>query len=260
MPSRKATCLPVALVRSPPNSPRISRAKRTNAAVNYGASVVVAKEGDSENQGDGTEVLGKHTELRVVSTQDLATNIKVGMRMPSYKVLNQADARPWHVQELLKSNGRWRLVIFAGNVSSPSQNSVIQKLGERLGSPTSFLKRFTPASKRYDSVIEVLTVHSASRQKTTIFDFPEVFRPWSDVDGWDYWKIFVDDESYHEGHGRAYENYGVDKETGCAVILRPDQYVSWVGEVEDYEAMKNFFKGFMIEQKGKGGLEANGAA
>lgn len=55
-------------------------------------------------------------------------------------------------------------------------------------------------------------------------------------------------QSYHEGHGEAYKNYGVQPETGCAVILRPDQYVSWVGEFDDYESMDNFFAGFMVEQ------------
>jgi phenol 2-monooxygenase len=54
--------------------------------------------------------------LRVVSKQDLVTEIKVRKRMPSFKVLNQADARPWHFQELLKSKDCWRLVVFAGNM------------------------------------------------------------------------------------------------------------------------------------------------
>lgn len=57
----------------------------------------------------------------MISKQDLAKNIKVGMRMPSFKVLNQADARPWHLQELLKSRGCWRLVIFAGNIKNKQQ-------------------------------------------------------------------------------------------------------------------------------------------
>jgi phenol 2-monooxygenase len=109
----------------------------------------------------------------------------------------------------------------------------------------------------------VLTVHSAPRQETTIFDFPAVFRPWDETDGWDYWKIFVDDQSYHEGHGHAYQNYGVDPEKGCAVVLRPDQYVSLVTEVDDYEGLDHFFSGFMVEQKQQNGSigkgpEANG--
>jgi phenol 2-monooxygenase (NADPH) len=83
---------------------KIGGADASDIAVNYGASVVVAKEGDSTKQGDGTDVMGKEA-LRVVTKQDLAKDVKVGMRMPSFKVLNQADARPWHFQELLKSRG-----------------------------------------------------------------------------------------------------------------------------------------------------------
>ena len=55
-------------------------------------------------------------------------------------------------------------------------------------------------------------------------------------------------QSYHEGHGQAYQNYEIDPAVGAAVILRPDQYVSWVGDVE-YESMDKFFSSFMIEQK-----------
>jgi phenol 2-monooxygenase len=80
-------------------------------------------------------------------------------------------------------------------------------------------------------------------------DFPEIFRPFSERDGWDYWKIYVDDQSYHEGHGKAYENYGVDPKKGCVVILRPDQHVSWIGDLEDSADMDLFFSGFMKAQK-----------
>lgn len=169
--------------------------------------------------------------------------------MPSVKVLNQADARPWHFQELLKSNGRWRLVVLPGDVSNGSQMEKVKKLGEVFSKETSFLKRFTPSSAKYDSVIELLTVHAAPRHSQTIFDFPEVFRPYDEVDGWDYWKIFVDDQSYHEGHGQFYDTFGIDREKGCMVILRPDQYVSYVGPLEDHDAVDRFFSAFMVSQK-----------
>lgn len=217
----------------------------SGTAVDYGASVIVAKAGSSEEQGDGTDVGQKMAALRVVGKQELATGIKLGMRMNSFKVLNQSDARPWHFQEILRSTGQWRIVVFAGDVSQPAQMERVQKLGASLAAPQSFLHRFTPAGKRIDSVIEVLTIHSAPRVATELTDFPEIFRPFDERDGWDYWKIYVDDLSYHEGHGEAYKNYGVDKTRGCAVILRPDQYVSWIGELEDVEDMDKFFSGFM---------------
>lgn len=216
-------------------------------AVDYGKSLIVAKEGSTADQGDGTDVATKG--IAAESKQNLATNIKLGMRMPSFKVLNQSDARPWHLQELLPSNGRWRLIIFAGDILNTTQAQKIHSLGEKLNNPTSFIRRCTPSIQPIDSIIECLTVHSTPRKTVDIFHFPPIFRPYSPTNGWDYSKILVDDESYHEGHGQAYKNYGIDPEKGCAVILRPDQYVSWVGEVDDYEMMERFFGGFLREQR-----------
>lgn len=217
----------------------------SGVAVDYGASIIVAKDGDAAEQGDGTDVNQKES-LRVVGKQNLAKNIKIGMRMPSFQVLNQADARPWQFQEMLKSDSRWRIVVFAGNVSVPEQMERVRALGSRLGNEKSFIKRFTPPGKMIDSVIEILTIHSAKRAETELFSFPDIFHPFSETDGWDYWKVYVDDQSYHEGHGHAYENYGVDPKRGCVVILRPDQYVGWVGDLEDTDDMGNYFSGFMI--------------
>ncbi|KAK0101985.1 hypothetical protein ONS96_005953 [Cadophora gregata f. sp. sojae] len=217
----------------------------SGVAVDYGASLIVAKEGDAQAQGDGSDV-GLENGKRVIGKQDLAKNIKIGMRMPSFKVLNQADARPWHFQEMLKSDGRWRLVVFAGDVSSAKQLERVAKLGDILSSPKSFIKRFTPADKKIDSVIDILTIHSAKRAETELHSFPDIFHPFDKQDGWNYWKIFVDDVSYHEGYGNAYENYGVDRSNGCVVILRPDQYVAWVGALEDTEAMDQYFSCFMV--------------
>ena len=164
-------------------------------AVDYGASMIVAKSGSGKDQGDGTDVLGDE-KLRVISddAERLASGLELGKRMPSFKVLNQADARPWHLQELLKSNGTWRLIVFAGNIKDAGQRKRLETLGEKLARDDSFLKVCTPSEQKYDTVIELLSCHSAPRQETTIFDFPEVFRPWDEHDGWDYWKVHVDDQ------------------------------------------------------------------
>lgn len=224
-------------------------------AVDYGASLIVAKEGSVTDQGDGTDVSSSKTKA-AISRQDLATNIKLGMRMPSFKVLNQSDARPWHFQELLKSNGSWRLVIFAGNALSEQQRNRVWSLGRALASPKSFIRKYTPATKSIDSVIEVIAVHSALRTEVDIFSFPPIFRPFAETTGFDYSKLYADSQSYHEGHGQAYDEYGVDPEVGCAVILRPDQYVGWVGAMDDYDMMAQYFAGFMRESK-DGGLQGS---
>ncbi|KAJ6115297.1 hypothetical protein N7486_001075 [Penicillium sp. IBT 16267x] len=216
-------------------------------AVNYAGSVLVAKEVHEEGQGNGTGVLvsKKH---QAISKPELATKIDIGKRMPSFKVLNHADARPWHLQELLKSNGRWRIIVFPGQLNSPLNMQRLEKLGQSLQAPDSFICQYTPSGKPIDSVIEVLTVHSGPRADIELLDLPEAFHPDHGDMGWDYWKVFVDEESYHEGHGQAYANYGIDPIRGASVIIRPDQYVSWVGEVDDYQEMSRFFGGFMKPQ------------
>ena len=226
--------------------------------------MIVAKSGSAEEQGDGTDVSAAN-KYRVESDQSLAKGILVGKRMPSAKVLNQSDARPWHFQELLPSNGRWRVVIFAGDIRQPEQKKKLDSVGKAIDSKDSFFRRFTPPGAAHDTVFELLAVHLAPRTETTIFDFPEVFRHFDEVEGWDYWKIHVDDVSYHEGHDKFYETFGVSP-SGCAVIIRPDQYVSYVGPMDDVESLNKFFSGFMRIPSAKeavdtaNGTVANGSA
>ncbi|KAL2285460.1 hypothetical protein FJTKL_08130 [Diaporthe vaccinii] len=178
------------------------------------------------------------------SNQSLATGLPVGMRFNSFKVLNQADARPWHFQERLKADGRFRVVLFAGNILEPDQRLRVDGFCARLGSEESFIRRGKSPEAPIDSVVEVLTIHSSKRTDTELLrDFPEILHPFSKSTGWNYDKVFVDDESYHEGFGDAYKNYGVDKERGCVVAVRPDQYVAWVGDVDDFDGLQEYFRG-----------------
>ena len=226
-------------------------------AVDYGASVLVAKPGDPADQGDGTDVGPQRTNgsssspiVKVTGKQHLASNIKMGMRFPSFQVLNQADARPWPFAHFLKSDGRFRIILFAGNIASTTQLQRIQTFGETLSAPDSFIHRFTPPGKPIDSIIEVLMIHSAPRREIELLDLHEVFHPLDEKEGYDYGKVFVDDESYHEGHGEAYMGYGVDRERGCVVVVRPDQYVGWIGEVEDVVDLGGYFEGILVPQRG----------
>ncbi|MCJ1307365.1 hypothetical protein MMC25_001011 [Agyrium rufum] len=220
-------------------------------SVDYGASILVAKPGDSAEQGDGSDVVPKvngHTE-RVVGKQDLVTRIKLGMRLPSHQVLNHSSGYPTEFSTLLISNGRFRIVLFAGNVLQEKQKTRVDTFCKSLSADSSFLGRFTPSPKeKLDSIIEIITIHTADRKKIELLDFPDLLHPFDKKLGWDYDKIFADNESYHHGHGKAYENYGVDSERGCVVVLRPDQYVGWIGELEDVEDMDRYFSEILIPQ------------
>ena len=218
-------------------------------AVDYGASSLVAKPEDSADQGDGTDVGSRVNGIqKVVGKQELANNIRIGMRFPSFQVLNQSDARPWQFGHFLKSDGRFRIIVMAGNIKDKKQWERLQGFGKSLAKPDSVIRRFTPSAKPLDSVIEILLIHSAPRQEVELLDLHEMFHPFDEKQGWDYGKVFVDDVSYYEGHGEAYKNYGVDKESGCVVIARPDQHVGWIGELEDIGDIDGYFAEVLIPQ------------
>uniref|UniRef100_L2G831 FAD monooxygenase n=1 Tax=Colletotrichum fructicola (strain Nara gc5) TaxID=1213859 RepID=L2G831_COLFN len=208
-------------------------------SVNYGPSNLVIKA--------AVAVTAEEFEKK----QALASGLPVGMRFNSFKVLNQACARPWHFQERLKADGRFRVVLFAGNILDAAQKARVDKFAAALDAPENFLRKATPAGAPIDSVIEVLTIHSAKRTETELLrDFPDILHPLDPHFGWDYNKVYVDDESYHEGFGDAYKNYGVDKQRGCVVAVRPDQYVAWVGELEDFDQLQKYFEGCLVLGQG----------
>jgi phenol 2-monooxygenase len=81
------------------------------------------------------------------------------------------------------------------------------------------------------------------------FDFPESLRPFDPLMGWAYDKIWCDDPVVwdKECDGKAYERWGVDRVRGAMFILRPDQYVGWVGELEDVEGVTRYLDGFLTQ-------------
>jgi phenol 2-monooxygenase len=50
------------------------------------------------------------------SIQELASNLKVGMRFPSTQVVRFCDAKAMQLVKALAADGRWRIVIFAGDI------------------------------------------------------------------------------------------------------------------------------------------------
>ena len=181
------------------------------------------------------------------SWQDLAYGVRLGARLPSHQVLNQADAWPTQLGNMLKSDGRWRIIVFAGDITDESQARRVQQLGQALAAPDSFLRRFTPHEEPIDSVIEVLTVHNAPHKAVDLLDLHEAFHPYDPERGWDYWKVFVNDVPHHVPFVDAYARYGIGTE-GCLVVCRPDQHVGYIGALEDVAEIESYFSGILVSQ------------
>jgi len=91
-------------------------------------------------------------------------------------------------------------------------------------------------------------IYCAPRQDTELLDLHEIFHPFDEKLEWDYDNVFIDSLSYHERYGKALMNYGVDEGRGCLVIARPDQYVEWVGDLENVQNMGRYFSRILIPQ------------
>ena len=50
------------------------------------------------------------------SSQQVATNLKVGMRFQSTQVIRFCDAKAIQLVTAMPSDGRWRIVVFAGDI------------------------------------------------------------------------------------------------------------------------------------------------
>lgn len=167
----------------------------------------------------------------------LATKLAHGMRLPDFQMVNQSDGVPIRAYHRLSSDGRFRILVFPGDVAEGAATDRFSRLGDRLA------KGLTR-----NPGVEIITVHSSRRADVELMDLHPVFRPWDDENGWNYWTVYADDDSYHDGHGHVYERCGIDRNTGCIVLLRPDGYVSLICGLEDTGAIEGFFDRLKVKE------------
>ncbi|KAI9038226.1 2-polyprenyl-6-methoxyphenol hydroxylase [Aspergillus affinis] len=207
--------------------------------VTYEPSLLIA---GSEHRQPVTKTESTHP----LSKPHLAKGIKVGSRFPSYKVLSQSDSRPWHLQQRLRSTGQWNLVVFGGSIADEGQRDRVEGFAASLSRPDSF---FTKINQNiHHSLVGSIAahlVHSSCHEKVELMELPEIFRPFHPEGGYEYDHVFADDAGYGEGCGHAYESYGIASQ-GCLVLIRPDQHVAFVGDLEDTAALEAFFARFSV--------------
>ncbi|GES66508.1 phenol 2-monooxygenase [Aspergillus terreus] len=180
-------------------------------------------------------------------TAQLAKNVVVGMRLPSAQVVRYCDSKPVQLMTSLKSDGRWRVMTFVGDLQLAQNRRNLAAIGNYFKSSESPMRRFTPPGNDIDSLIEPILVAHGKRHDIELQQIPESFYPFSGKNTTrDLHKILFDDESYNKGHGHLYEYLGIDPQQGVIIIVRPDQYVSAVFGVDKFEQIGKFFEGFLI--------------
>ena len=123
-------------------------------------------------------------------------------------------------------------------------NSRVRELCEFLESDVSPIKRFTPAGADPDSVIDVRAIFQQDHRELAVDQMPSVLLPRKGGFGLiDYEKMFCPDPNSDD----IFDLRGVNRETGCMIVARPDQYVSHVLPLHGHEALTAFFAGILID-------------
>ncbi|GAB3568867.1 FAD-binding monooxygenase [Amycolatopsis endophytica] len=175
--------------------------------------------------------------------QHLAEGFPAGMRFHSAPVIRLADAKPVHLGHAARADGAWRLYAFADRVHPAAPGSRLRALAGFLGSEKSPLTRFTPAGAEPDSVIDVRAVLQQGHRDVAVADLPPVLLPRKGPFGLtDYEKTFCPDPATD-----VFDLRGVSRDTGCLVVVRPDQYVAHVLPLDAYEELTGFFDGVLVE-------------
>jgi len=177
--------------------------------------------------------------------QHLARNLVIGTRFHSAPAIRVADAKPVQLGHVVKADGRWRLFLFNGAEDPTAQSSTLRALCEFLAdAPQSPVQKFTPAGADIDSVIDVRAVFQQCHRDVAIDAMPEFLLPAKGRYGLrDYEKIFSPDP--RSGHD-VFEMRGIDRTGGCAVIVRPDQYIAHILPLGAHAALAQFFEGFLV--------------
>jgi phenol 2-monooxygenase len=178
--------------------------------------------------------------------QHLAEGLPVGMRFHSAPVIRLADAKPVHLGHVLRADGRWRMFIFSDRADPSNPSSALRLLcGFLAESPSSPVRRFTPAGADIDSVIDVRAILQQGHRETGPADLPAFLLPRKGRYGLiDYEKAFCAPLPSGED---IFTARAISPE-GCVVLVRPDQYVAQILPLNAHAEIAAFFARFMLDQ------------
>ncbi|MGL4636952.1 MAG: FAD-binding monooxygenase [Beijerinckiaceae bacterium] len=181
--------------------------------------------------------------------QALAAGFQVGTRFHSAAVVQLSDAKPVDLSATTtKADGRWRLFLFAGQEKPSVDHAPVRILCDWLqNSEDSPVLRFTPAGAGIDSVIDVRAVFQQNHQDVALESMPSLLLPRKGKYGLvDYNKMFCPD--FRSGSD-IFALRNINRETGCMVVVRPDQYIGHILPLDAHAELGAYFTRFMLPQR-----------
>ena len=163
--------------------------------------------------------------------QALAPGFPVGMRFHSVPVVRVSDAKEVHLGHVIKADARWHVFIFADRHGIQA-NELCNFLENNADSP---IITHTPEAGDIDAVISVYGVYQDKPEQLPAILLPRKGK----FQITDYEKAFAAGLA----NSHAFDLRQIDRDRGCMVIVRPDQYVAEVLPLDSHAELKNFFAG-----------------
>jgi phenol 2-monooxygenase len=176
--------------------------------------------------------------------QALAKGLVIGMRFHSASVIRLADAKAVHLGHAIKADGRWRVFVFCRAEDPSAASSSVRSLCDFLAqSQDSPVRKYTPSGTDIDSVIDVRAVFQQDHRELAIEAMPSFLLPRKGRYGLrDYEKMFC---PVLKSGNDIFDIREIDRDGGCMVVVRPDQYIANVLPLDAYTELASFFEGFM---------------
>jgi 2-polyprenyl-6-methoxyphenol hydroxylase-like FAD-dependent oxidoreductase len=177
--------------------------------------------------------------------QRLSRGFEIGTRFHSAPVIRYCDAKRVHLGHIIRADGRWRLLAFAGSGDPGLGDSALRRLCEFLAdSPDSPIRRCTPRDADIDAVIDVRAIVQRNHRELDATLIPPLLVPHKGRYGLrDYEKVFCAERN---GEADIFDQRGIDRANGCIVVVRPDQFVANVLPLDGMLELAAFFDRFLI--------------
>jgi phenol 2-monooxygenase len=178
------------------------------------------------------------------SHQELATGEEIGRRFHSAPVVRVSDAKQMQLGHVAEADARWRIYAFAGKADSSSAGSAIHKLADWLETnPNSPVVKHTRKGEDIDAIIDFRAVFQQTFDQLAYEHMSSLLKPLTGHLGLqDHGKVFCVD---HKGLGDIFDMRGINRDKGCMIVVRPDQYVANVLPLDGYEALSDYFAGVL---------------
>ncbi|MEY4447921.1 MAG: Pentachlorophenol 4-monooxygenase, partial [Pseudomonadota bacterium] len=172
--------------------------------------------------------------------QALAKGQEIGRRFHSAPVVRVSDAKQMQLGHVAEADARWRIYVFAGKDDTGATGSDVHSLAEWLeNNPKSPVVKHTRKGEDIDAAIDIRVVFQQTFDQLAYEKMPSFFKPKTGSLGLqDYEKVFCVD---HKGWGDIFDMRGINRDQGCMIVVRPDQYVANVLPLDGFDELSAYF-------------------